>query len=179
MAYDDEIEQKITGRTYEECKEKLFNQYGKNFRITDRVTDFRPGGFLHLQKRPVTVVTYVVNHQKSYSPESSRSSFGNSFSAPFPVMDRTPEEEQLARSREQILQNQSSVMLNSQMKEMSKSIEELKNEMYRSCPCTRRRGPCRWMQRRRGSHPARRRSPGRRSACCCGRHSSSASQRCR
>ena len=50
MAYEEEIEQKITGRTYEECKEKLFAQYGKNFRIINKFTDFRPGGFLYLKK---------------------------------------------------------------------------------------------------------------------------------
>ena len=38
MAYEDEVEQQITGRTYEECKEKLFNTYGKDFRITNKVT---------------------------------------------------------------------------------------------------------------------------------------------
>ena len=65
MAYEEEIEQTITGRTYEECKEKLFNTYGKDFRITDKKIDFRPGGFLYLKKKPVTVVTYVVNHQKN------------------------------------------------------------------------------------------------------------------
>ena len=123
MAYDDEIEQKITGNTYEECKEKLFKSYGNNYRITNRVTDFRPAGFLHLYKKPVTVVTYVVNHQKSFSSDNERTSYPSSF------LDRTLEEEQLARSREQILQSQSSVMLNSQMKEMNKTIEELKNEM--------------------------------------------------
>ncbi len=100
MAYDDEIEQKITGRTFEECKEKLFNAYGKDFRITNKVVDFRPGGFLHLQKKPVTVVTYVVNHQKSYSSESIRPSFGTNYGSSFPsFQDRTAEEEQLARSR--------------------------------------------------------------------------------
>ena len=130
MAYDDELEQKITGRTFEECKEKLFNTYGKDFRITNKVVDFRPGGFLHLQKKPVTVVTYVVNHQKSYSSESSRPAFGNPYGTSYSSFsDRTPEEEQLARSREQILQNQSNVIIGSQMKEMSKTIEELKNEM--------------------------------------------------
>ena len=75
MAYEDEIEQKITGRSFEECKEKLFNTYGKDFRITNKVIDFRPGGFLYLQKKPVTVVSYVVNHQKSYSEENGRISY--------------------------------------------------------------------------------------------------------
>ena len=64
MAYEDEIEQKITGSSYEECKEKLFNLYGKDFRITNKIVDFRPGGFLNLRKKPVTVVSYIVNHQK-------------------------------------------------------------------------------------------------------------------
>ena len=39
MAYEDEIEQKITGSSYEECKEKLFNLYGKDFRITNKIVD--------------------------------------------------------------------------------------------------------------------------------------------
>lgn len=121
MAYDDEIEQKITGRTFEECKEKLFNAYGKDFRITNKVIDFRPGGFLYLKKKPVTVVTYVVNHQKSYSPDGDRYSY----------QSKTSEEEQLARNREAILQSQSNVLLTKQMSEMNDSIEDLKNEMSR------------------------------------------------
>ncbi|MBP5519101.1 MAG: hypothetical protein J6X84_00785 [Treponema sp.] len=121
MAYEDEIEQKISGRTYEECKEKLFNAYGKDFRITNKVVEWRPGGFLHLSKKPVTVVTYVVNHQKSYSPDSGRSFYSDKYS----------EEEQLAKNRDAILQSQSSVLITKQMSEMNNSLEELKNEMSR------------------------------------------------
>ncbi len=121
MAYEDELEQRITGSSYEECKEKLFSQYGKNFRITNRFTDFRPGGFLYLKKKPVTVVTYVVNHQKSYSPENDR----------YAYVDKTSEEEQLAKNREAILQSQSNVMLTRQMNEMNNSLEDFKNEMSR------------------------------------------------
>ncbi len=120
MAYEDEVEQKITGKTFEECKEKLFNMYGKDFRITNKVVDFRPGGLFYLKKKPVTVVTYVVNHQKSYSSDSGRISY-----------DKSAEEEQLARNREAILQSQSSVMLNSQFKEMNNTIADLKMEMSR------------------------------------------------
>ncbi len=121
MAYEDEIEQKISGRTYEECKEKLFNAYGKDFRITNKVVEWRPGGFLPLSKKPVTVVTYVVNHQKSYSPDSGRSFYSDKYS----------EEEQLAKNRDAILQSQSSVLITKQMSEMNNSLEELKNEMSR------------------------------------------------
>ena len=111
MAYEDEIEQKITGSTYEECKEKLFAQYGKNFRIINKVTDFRPGGFLYLKKKPVTIVTYTVNHQNSYSSYS--------------------EEEQLQKNREAILQMQGSnnVMVSKKIDDMTNSIEALKKEM--------------------------------------------------
>ena len=121
MAYEDEIEQKITGNTYEECKEKLFNLYGKDFRIINKVIDFRPGGFLHLKKKPVTVVTYVVNHQKSYSEESGRFSYS----------DKNSEEEQLARNRDAILQMQgaNNVMVSKQISDMTSSIEALKKEM--------------------------------------------------
>ena len=121
MAYEDEIEQKITGNTYEECKEKLFNLYGKDFRIINKVIDFRPGGFLHLKKKPVTVVTYVVNHQKSYSEESGRFSYS----------DKNSEEEQLARNRDAILQMQgaNNVIVSTQINKMNDSIEELRKEM--------------------------------------------------
>ena len=121
MAYEDEIEQKITGNTYEECKEKLFNMYGKDFRIINKVIDFRPGGFLYLKKKAVTVVTYVVNHQKSYSEDNARISYIN----------QNSEEEQLARNREAILQMQgaNNVMVSKQISDMTSSIEALKKEM--------------------------------------------------
>jgi flagellar biosynthesis protein FlhF len=120
MAFDEDIEQKITGRTYEECKEKLFNLYGKNFRIVNKVTDFRPGGLFYLKKKPVTIVTYVVNHQKSYA-EEPRISYSGSYS----------EEEQLQKNREAILQMQGSnnVMVSKKIDDMTNSIEELKREM--------------------------------------------------
>ena len=120
MAFDEDIEQKITGRTYEECKEKLFNLYGKNFRIVNKVTDFRPGGLFYLKKKPVTIVTYVVNHQKSYA-EEPRISYSGSYS----------EEEQLQKNREAILQMQGSnnVMVSKKIDDMNNSIEELKREM--------------------------------------------------
>ena len=87
--------------------------------FTDKKIDFRPGGFLYLKKKPVTVVTYVVNHQKSYSPDSGRYSYQEKYS----------EEELMAKNREAILQNQSNVMLNKTINEMSKTIEDMKNEM--------------------------------------------------
>ena len=123
MAYEDEIEQKITGSSYEECKEKLFNLYGKDFRITNKIVDFRPGGFLNLRKKPVTVVSYIVNHQKAYSSgsDTAKTYYG----------DRDSEEEQLRRNREAILQMQStnSGVVSNQINKVNDSIEELRKEM--------------------------------------------------
>ena len=125
MAYEDEIEQKITGSSFEECKEKLFKAYGKDFRITNKVIDFRPGGFLYLRKKPVTVVTYVVNHQKAYSSDNARSYYN----------DRDSEEEQLRRNREAILQMQSTNngIVSTQINKVNDSIEELRKEMTQLC----------------------------------------------
>ncbi len=121
MAYDNEVEQRITGKTLEECKQKLLDAYGKDFRITNKVVDFRPGGFLYLKKKPVTIVTYVVNHQNSYSQENTNPSYHG----------KNSEEEQYARNREAILQNNNNILISSQMNQMSNVIEDLKNEMSR------------------------------------------------
>ena len=110
MAYEDEIEQKITGMTMDECRQKLYNLYGKGYRITDKKVEFRPSGFLFLKRKPVTVVSYVVTHPSSYS-----------------------EEETFNRNREAILQNNSSALASSQIKELAKeltgTVEDLKKEM--------------------------------------------------
>lgn len=119
MAYEDEIEQKISGSTYDECRKKLFDLYGKDFRITNKTVEWKQGGFLYLKKKPVTVVTYVVNHQKSYSSDNGR----------FMYSDKASEEEQLARNREAILQSQNNVLMTKQISEMNKNLEELKYEM--------------------------------------------------
>ncbi len=128
MAYEDEIEQKITGSTYEECKEKLFAQYGKNFRIINKVTDFRPAGIFHLKKKPVTIVTYTVNHQKSYSVDEPRTSYQSTYQSSYSSYS---EEEQLKKNREAILQMQGSnnVMVSKKIDDMTNSIEALKKEM--------------------------------------------------
>ena len=116
MAYENEIEKKITGRTYEECKEKLFALYGSDYRITNKKVDFKPGGFLFLGQKSVTTVYYVVNHQKSYSQETFRSYNTNQIS----------EEDQLAKNREAILQNNRDVLVT---KQITDSLESLKYEM--------------------------------------------------
>jgi flagellar biosynthesis protein FlhF len=124
MAYENEIEMKITGRSLDECKEKLFGLYGSDYRITKKNVELKPGGFFHLGQKAVTTVYYVVNHQKSYSQEVSRS-----YSSSEPLS----EEERFARNRDAILQ-QTGATANIQIKQIdqvNQSIAELKNEMSR------------------------------------------------
>lgn len=118
MAYDEEIEQEITGKSIDECRNELFKMYGKNYRILRKVVDFRPGGFLGLQKKPVTVVTYIVNHQKSYNSDY-KNSYESSLS----------EEEILQKNREAILQNQSNILVNSQISQMTSTLEEMNKKI--------------------------------------------------
>ena len=119
MAYENQIEQKVTGRTYEECKEKLYAQFGKDYRIINKNVEWRPGGFLWLGKKPVTVVSYVVNHQMSYSPDGGRSYYSEKIS----------EEEQLNRNRDAILQSQSNVLIGKQITQITDAFEDFKKEM--------------------------------------------------
>ena len=118
MTYEDEIEHTITGSSYNDCREQLYKLYGKDYTILNKTVDFRPG-FLHLRKKPVTVVTYKVNHQKSYSDDNGRSYFP----------ERISEEEQLRRNREAILQQTGSVANAMVSKQVTQSLEDFKQEI--------------------------------------------------
>lgn len=118
MVSDNEIEYKIEGDSIDECKKKLYDQYGKDYLIKDKKVEFRRAGLFKKQKA-VTVVTYVVNHQKSYNMnKDSLYSF-----------DRRDEEEQLQRNRDEILQKQSAKLMSSQMIQMNNTLEEFKKDM--------------------------------------------------
>lgn len=115
MAYDD-IELKEYGESIEEIRTKLFKRYGKNgYRITDKNVTEKRCGFLFLQHKPVIIVTYVVNHQKSFNSDFR--------------YDEEAEKQTLEKNRAAILQNQSSVLINSQMNQMNNNIAQLKEEL--------------------------------------------------
>ena len=46
MALENSVKQKIEGATLDECKEKLFKMYGKDYNIEDRQSTFKRCGFL-------------------------------------------------------------------------------------------------------------------------------------
>lgn len=118
MIGDNEIEYKIEGDSIDECKKKLFDQYGKDYQIKDKKVEFRRAGIFKKQKA-VTVVTYVVNHQKSYNMNKDGMYY----------FDRKDEEEQLQRNRDEILQKQSAKLMSSQMIQMNNTLEEFKKDM--------------------------------------------------
>jgi len=118
MSFNYEKQQKITGNSLDECREKLFKTFGKDFRIVDKKI-VQKNTFLCFGKKDVTEVTYVTNHPNSYSPEVKS-------------YEDDSEAVRLAKNREEILQNQSSVLVNrqlNQMNQMASKIDELTRDM--------------------------------------------------
>lgn len=120
MNSENEIEYKIEGESLDECRKKLFNEYGKDYTIKDRKVEFKRLGFFKKLK-PVTVVTYVVNHQKSYNINKDEQKYYD--------FTRKDEEEKLQRNRDEILQKQSAVLMSSQVMQMNNTLEEFKKDM--------------------------------------------------
>ncbi len=122
----EQIRQTVEASSLEKCKEILWNRYGKNYKIIDYRTDTRKG-FLHLREHPVTVVTYTETHPQNFTPEY--------------VITSEREEYRDQKSREQILQNNNSILINSQLNQITQmkdsvvnsvqQISELKDELTR------------------------------------------------
>ena len=115
MAYDEEIVQVIERDTIDECKKELFRLYNHDYKIVDKKTEFRPSGFLGLKRKEVQVVKYTVSHKKAYD---------NNF-----YEDKSYESEQLEKNRQAILQNQSTILLTSQLNQMSAKLDEMTKKM--------------------------------------------------
>ena len=119
MGYDYEKKQKITGNSLDECREKLFKTFGKDFRIVDKQI-VQKNSFLCFGKKDVTEVTYVTFHPNAYSPDSK-------------AYDDDAEAQRLAKNREEILQNKSNVLMTAQLSQMNQQmttkLDELTREM--------------------------------------------------
>ncbi|MBR4790954.1 MAG: hypothetical protein IK024_08710 [Treponema sp.] len=124
MSLESGIKQTIEGATLDECKRKLHQKYGDDFNIEDRSSYFKSCGFLGLRQKEVQVVTYTVNHKKSY--EGNYSSYGSGR----PVeRSRETEEEQLEKNRQAILQNTQSIAINSAINTLSAKMDEMTRQM--------------------------------------------------
>ena len=124
MEYSGQIKQTVEGNSLDECKQILYKRYGTNYKILDYKTGSKKG-FLHLREYPVTIATYIETRPKNFSPEY--------------VITGEREEERDQKSREQILQNNNSILINSQLNQIAQmkesmissaqGIAELKNEI--------------------------------------------------
>ncbi len=115
MALENGIKQKIEGDTLEECKDKLYSMYGKNYNIENRESKFKRCGFLGLKQKEVQVVYYTVNQRKAYDLEN--------------MYDKESEELQLERNRRAILEKQNSLLISSSMNQMSTKIDEMTKQI--------------------------------------------------
>ena len=62
--YDSNNCYKISGNTLDECKSKLYKQYGNDYRIIDRGTILK-GGFFGFGQKEYVEVTYVLSQRNS------------------------------------------------------------------------------------------------------------------
>lgn len=122
MSFESGIRQTIEGATLDECKRKLYQKYGDDFNIEDRSSRFKNCGLFGLRQKEVQVVTYTVNHKKSYDGDYSSSVKPSEKS-------RESEEEKFEKNRQAILQNQTTSAVTSAIKNLTQKIDEMSSQM--------------------------------------------------
>lgn len=115
MALENAIRKRIEGATYDECKEKLFNLYGKNFTILEKYTELRPV-FFGLKQRPVQIVVYTVNDSLNIEDSYSK-------------QEKQNEQKKLEENRKAIIENQKDILLAAQLKQMTSLVENLNDKI--------------------------------------------------
>ena len=118
MGYYEDTKLTICGDSLAECKQKLSDLYGHNWKIIDQENKTVPYGLFKMRKKMQKVVTYVVEHHNVYN---SGSGYGDVLS----------EEERLERNKQQILQAQQDVFMKAQINQMSQTLEEMRKDMNR------------------------------------------------
>ena len=124
MSLENGIKQTIEADTLEECKRKLYEKYGEDYDIEKRESIFKPCGFLGLKQKEVQRVTYTVKHKKAYENSSNYSQYSS-----YQAMSRENEEEKLKKNREEILRQQSDIVLASTLNTLSKQVSEINNKI--------------------------------------------------
>ncbi|MCI7036980.1 MAG: hypothetical protein UIT85_01030 [Treponema sp.] len=131
----------ITGKNREECMDKLFQRYNKNFQIINFRTVFKKGIWGFGQKEFIEATYQVTNqaYQPSPSAPVSSSLSVNSappvFSSPYQKVDprapvRPRSENSFVENRDKILQSSNpTVTSNLQIGALSKQIEDMKKNL--------------------------------------------------
>lgn len=108
----------VTGRSTEECKDKVFKKYGLNYHIEGFRTDFKKG-FLGLSVKEYQVMSFTL--AETYTADNQ------------PVFNLRNEEEDFQKNRQALLEQQNTIRLNSQINNLENSlgtmIEKLQNNV--------------------------------------------------
>ena len=70
MGYYEDKKLTICGDSLAECKQKLSDLYGHNWKIIDQENKTVPYGLFKMRKKMQKVVTYVVEHHNVYNSGS-------------------------------------------------------------------------------------------------------------
>lgn len=116
MITDENRKMTITGDSLRECKDKLCEMYGNNWRPIDQETKTIAYGLFGMRKKMSVVLTYVVDNHNVYNSGSTN-------------IQTISEEEQLERNRQEILKSQNEALLKAQLNQMSQTLESLQKDM--------------------------------------------------
>lgn len=119
MPFDNDIKQTIEADTFAECKAKLYERYGNDYKIENKETKIKHVGLFGLRQKEVQVVTYTVPHKKIYENDTHY----------YSEEKKTLEEERLQKNREAILQQQKEVLLTNTLNQMSNQIQEMTTQL--------------------------------------------------
>lgn len=120
MPLETEIRQHIDCDTFEECKEKLFKLYGQNYKIEKKDTILKNVGFLGLRQKEITRVYYTVPHANNYNDAQQ---------IQIQLDNRKKEAELLEKNRQEIIQKNSTYMMNATLAQLNSKIDELNSQI--------------------------------------------------
>lgn len=107
MAYEEEVKQVMVGDSLDECKKKLFELYGREYRIINKESKPVNYGIFKLRKKYQVFATYVVDQGNSSTEYSS-----------------SKEEAEFEKNRQAILMNTQINQVTSQVSMQLKDLEE-------------------------------------------------------
>ncbi len=119
MQFENEIRQTIEADTLAECRQKLYAQYGNDYKIESKETKLKHVGLFGLRQKEVQVVTYTVPHKKIYDNDTNY----------YSEQKKASEEERLQKNRDAILQQQKDVLLTNTLNQMSTQIQEMTSQL--------------------------------------------------
>lgn len=127
MTYDNEFTKEITGKSLQECKDKLWALYKTDYQIIDYKNDFEPAGIFKLRQRAIVRVKYILNRETYRNTDNLNLSGG--------LRNRKNEEEELEKNRQKLIEMNKDLLTGNIIKaefekmkaEMTNQFSQLKN----------------------------------------------------